>query len=74
MEIKVNDNVKMLDDSKWWDKGDIGRIVRIDCDDSYLICFDQNCTREHDYAGDHAWWAGEKHFERYILNRLMKVE
>ena len=45
----------MLDDSKWWDKGDIGRIVRIDWDDSYLICFDHNCTREHDYAGDHAW-------------------
>lgn len=67
MKFKCNDKVKMLDDSKWWDKGDIGRIVRIDWDDSYLICFDHNCTREHDYAGDHAWWV-------YRPNRLMKVE
>ena len=71
--MKQNNKVKMLTNSDWWDKGDIGRIVRI-CDDDYLICFDHNCTREHDYAGDHAWWAGEKHFERYRLNRLMKVE
>ena len=71
MKFKCNDKVKMLDDSKWWDKGDIGRI---DWDDSYLICFDHNCTREHDYAGDHAWWANKNHFEPHRPNMLMKVE
>jgi len=73
MKVIVNDKVKMLDDSKWWHKGDIGRIVRIS-DGDYLICFDQNCKQEHNYAGDHTWWAGQKHFEPYRLNRLMKVE
>ena len=74
MKFKCNDKVKMLDDSKWWDKGDIGRIVRIDWDDSYLICFDHNCTREHDYAGDHTWWAYRNHLEPHRPNMLMKVE
>jgi len=29
MEIKVNDNLKMLTDSDWWAKGDVGRLVQI---------------------------------------------
>ena len=48
MKIKVNDKVKMLSDTEWWHKGDIGRIVLIDLGESYLICFDQNCTQEHE--------------------------
>ena len=74
MKIKVNDKVIMLDDSKWWHKGDIGRIIKINSQGSHLICFDRNCTQEHDYADGHAWWANERHFEPYRLNRLMKVE
>ena len=74
MKIKVNDKVKMLSDTEWWDKGDIGRIVLIDWGESYLICFDQNCTQEHEYAGDHVWWSPKKCFEPYRPNMLMKVE
>ena len=73
MKFKCNDKVIMLADTDWWNKGDIGRIVRIS-DGDYLICFDHNCTREHDYAGDHAWWATNHHFEPHRLTTLMKVE
>lgn len=74
MKFKVNDKVEMLADSAYWNKGDIGRIVRIDCDYSYLICFDPNCTQEHEYAGDHAWRSDREDFELYRPNKLMKVE
>lgn len=74
MTLKLNDNVKMLKDTEWWDKDDIGRIVRIDWDDSYLICFDKNCTQEHNYANGHTWWAYRNHFEPYRPNKLMTVE
>lgn len=74
MKIKVNDKVIMLADSDWWNKGDIGRIVRNDRVHSYLICFDPNCTQEHHPGGNHAWWAFKDSFELYRPNRLMKVE
>ena len=74
MKVIVNDKVIMLADSNWWNKGDIGRIVLIDWDDSYLICFDKNCTQEHEYAGDHAWRSDREDFELYRPNKLMKVE
>ena len=47
MKFNVNDKVKMLTDTHWWNKGDIGRIVDIDeADDSlpYEICLNSNCT------------------------------
>ena len=74
MTLKLNDKVKMLKDTEWWDKDDIGRIVLIDWDDSYLICFDKNCTQEHEYAGDHAWRSDREDFELYRPNMFMKVE
>lgn len=75
MKIKVNDNVKMLSDTEWWAKGDIGRIVRKDRGNSYLICFDVDvCTNEHCRAGNHHWFAGKEDFELYRPNRFMKVE
>ena len=74
MTLKLNDKVKMLKDTEWWAKGDIGRIVRIDPGNSYLICFDQNCTQEHHKWADHTWWSCKENFEPYRLNRLMKVE
>ena len=74
MKFKVNDEVKMLSDTEWWDKGDIGRIVRKDPGNSYLICFDQNCTQEHHPWSDHTWWSCKEDFEIYRPNRLMKVE
>ena len=74
MKIKVNDNVKMLSDTEWWAKGDIGRIVREDPGNSYLICFRQDCTQEHGYADDHAWWSDREDFELYRPNMFMKVE
>lgn len=74
MKIKMNDKVQMLSDTGWWAKGDIGRIVKIDYDDSYLICFDQNCTQEHHPWDDHTWFARKEAFELYRPNKLMKVE
>jgi hypothetical protein len=73
MKIKVNDKVIMLADSDWWAKGDIGRIIKINSQGSRLICFDRGCTKEHNQAGGHAWWADKKDFKLYRLNRFMKV-
>lgn len=72
--MKLNDIVKMNDDSIWWNKGDIGRIVRIDPDNSYLICFDRNCTQEHHPWADHTWFAHKDAVELYRPNKLMQVE
>ena len=75
MTFKVNDTVKMLSYTEWWNKGDIGRIVRKDPGNSYLICFDLDvCTNEHCRAGYRHWFACKEEFELYIPNRFMKVE
>ena len=72
--MKLNDIVKMNDDTIWWKKGDIGRIVRKGPGNSYLICFDRNCTQEHHPWADHTWFARKEAFELYRPNKLMKVE
>lgn len=47
--MEMNDNVKMLTDSDWWTKGDIGRLVEISYNRHgralYLVCFDSNCHK-----------------------------
>lgn len=70
--MKINDKVKMLSDTDWWDKGEIGRIVLKNSGDSYLICFNEVCTKDHD--SDNHWFAGQNDFELYRPNRLMEVE
>lgn len=74
MKFKVNDEVKMLSDTEWWDNGDIGRIVRKDPGNSYLICFNSNCKDDHRHAGNYHWFACKEDFEHYRPNLLMKVE
>ena len=74
MTLKLNDKVKMLKDTEWWHKNDIGRIVRIDHGDSYLICFNEVCTKDHDRDYGNHWFASQEDFELYRPNRLMKVE
>lgn len=52
MKFKVNDNVKMLTDTHWWNKGDTGQIVRItDGPDirPYLVLFDYNRATDDRY-------------------------
>ena len=61
--FKVNDKVKMRTNSYFWNKGDIGRIIKID--DSgvpYRVYFTRHCIL----------WARETDVEP--LNCLMKVE
>lgn len=78
MEIKVNDNVKMLTNSDWWDKGDVGRLVQISYNRHnralYLVCFDSTCHKMHDHNGGHVWYVKPNDCTLYRPNRLMKVE
>ena len=50
--MEINDKIQTLQKSRWWDKGDIGRIVHktYDSHDSvvYLVCFDSTCHKMHD--------------------------
>lgn len=78
MEIKVNDKVKMLTNSDWWDKGDVGRLVQISYDRHnralYLVCFDSNCHKMHMKNGGHTWYVRPQSCTLYRPNRLMEVE
>lgn len=78
MKIKVNDNVKMLSDTEWWAKGDVGRIVHKTYDSYdrvvYLVCFDSTCHKMHDHNGGHVWYVRPNECTLYRPNRLMKVE
>lgn len=78
MEIKVNDNLKMLTDSDWWAKGDVGRLVQISYNRHgralYLVCFDSNCHKMHNRNGGHVWYVRPDACKLYRPNRLMKVE
>ena len=78
MKFKLNDTVRMLTCTEWWQKGDIGKIVDIDDDNiPYLIRFNHKCT-EADCAPDECgkdyewWWAKEADIE--LVHSLMKVE
>ena len=78
MKFKLNDTVRMLTCTEWWQKGDIGKIVDIDDDNiPYLVRFDHNCTKS-DCAPDECdkdyewWWAKETDIE--LVRSLMKVE
>lgn len=73
--MKLNDKVKMLEDTHWWTKGDIGRIVEIDQKDDYtyyLLCFDAACHKMHKINGGHTWYASDDEIEQY--NPLMNIE
>lgn len=70
MKFKVNDNVKMLTDTHWWDKGDTGQIVRIDDGPDirpYLVLFDYGYK-----LNPVRWWVKENEME--LARSLMKVE
>ena len=70
MKFKVNDNVKMLTDTHWWNKGDTGQIVRIDDGPDirpYLVLFDYRYK-----LNPVRWWAKENEME--LARSLMKVE
>lgn len=74
MKFKLNDKVKMRTTTRWWQNGDIGRIVDIDDRDSlpYLICFNPNCTAVWRCTYEHAQWVKESDIE--LAHQLMKVE
>jgi hypothetical protein len=77
MKFKVNDKVKMLTTTRYWNKGDIGRIVRIDSyfgpeSAPYLICFEANCKDAASCDYSNTWWANESSIERAYP--LMKVD
>ena len=61
----------------YWDKGDVGRIVKIDSyfgPDSapYLVCFNTNCTDASSCEHHNTHWANERSMEH--VHHLMKVE
>ena len=73
--MKINEKVKMLENSPWWRKDDIGRIVEISHKgdaECYLICFDATGHQMHNDNGGHTWYASEDEVEKY--NPLMKIE
>lgn len=73
--MKLNNRVKMKENSPWWKKGDIGRIVEINRKgdaECYLICFDATCHQMHNDNGGHTWYASDEEIEQY--NPLMKIE
>jgi hypothetical protein len=76
--MEINDKIQTLQKSRWWDKGDIGRIVHktYDSHDSvvYLVCFDSTCHKMHDRNGEHVWYLRPHECTLYRPNRLMKVE
>lgn len=58
--MKLNDKIQTLKKSRWWDKGDVGRIVHKTYDSYdrvvYLVCFDSTCHKMHDHNGGHVWY------------------
>ena len=76
MKFKLNDNVKMLTDTHWWNKGDTGQIVRIDDGPDirpYLVLFDYNSATDDMYKLNPVrWWAKENEME--LARSLMTVE
>ena len=81
MKFKLNDKVKMLTEKRFWDKGDIGRIVKIDSYFNsdfgsygvlYEVCFDVNCTDASNCEHYNTHWANERSMEH--VHQLMKVE
>lgn len=80
MTFKVNDKVSMRYQSLWWNKDDIGRIVKIiDMESNrplYYICFDSSCHQMHEGIRDneHCYWAGKYDIKLRRQPILMKVE
>jgi hypothetical protein len=76
-KFKLNAKVKMLTTTGYWDKGDVGRIVKIDSDFGpnsapYLVCFDTNCTDAAHCGHRNIGWANESSIG--LAHQLMKVD
>lgn len=75
MKFKLNDKVKMRTTTRWWQNGDIYRIVDIDdSDDSlpYEICLNSNCTAAWRCTYENTQWVKESDIQ--LAHQLIKVE
>ena len=78
--MEINDRVKMRDNTDCWNKGEIGRIVKVRYNmhnkPIYLVCFDSNCHEMHDVYEDseHCWWTDKTDVAPGIHNELMEVK